>query len=88
MVVLSNNDGCVVARSNEAKALGILLVAVKSRGKMANSPGTVTDHEWRRGAHAGAPGRDGSERIGGVEEVGLGVMLPGDVVVGLEVVDA
>ena len=23
MVVLSNNDGCVIARSNEAKALGI-----------------------------------------------------------------
>ncbi|EML0615047.1 DNA polymerase V subunit UmuC, partial [Pseudomonas aeruginosa] len=23
MVVLSNNDGCVVSRSNEAKALGI-----------------------------------------------------------------
>ena len=23
IVVLSNNDGCVVARSNEAKALGI-----------------------------------------------------------------
>lgn len=23
VVVLSNNDGCVVARSNEAKALGI-----------------------------------------------------------------
>ena len=24
VVVLSNNDGCVVSRSNEAKALGIL----------------------------------------------------------------
>ena len=23
LVVLSNNDGCVIARSNEAKALGI-----------------------------------------------------------------
>ena len=25
VVVLSNNDGCVVARSNEAKALGITM---------------------------------------------------------------
>ncbi|MCP4715562.1 MAG: Y-family DNA polymerase, partial [Deltaproteobacteria bacterium] len=25
VVVLSNNDGCVVARSNEAKALGIAM---------------------------------------------------------------
>ena len=25
IVVLSNNDGCVIARSNEAKALGILM---------------------------------------------------------------
>jgi DNA polymerase V len=25
IVVLSNNDGCVVARSNEAKALGIAM---------------------------------------------------------------
>ena len=24
-VVLSNNDGCVIARSNESKALGILM---------------------------------------------------------------
>jgi DNA polymerase V len=27
VVVLSNNDGCVVARSNEAKALGIAMGA-------------------------------------------------------------
>ena len=27
VVVLSNNDGCVVARSNEAKALGIKMDA-------------------------------------------------------------
>jgi len=27
VVVLSNNDGCVIARSNEAKALGILMGA-------------------------------------------------------------
>ena len=27
VVVLSNNDGCVIARSNEAKALGIPLGA-------------------------------------------------------------
>jgi DNA polymerase V len=25
LVVLSNNDGCVIARSNEAKALGIAM---------------------------------------------------------------
>ena len=25
MVILSNNDGCVIARSNEAKSLGITL---------------------------------------------------------------
>src|SRR3954468_10370074 len=25
LVVLSNNDGCVIARSNEAKALGIVM---------------------------------------------------------------
>ena len=25
IVVLSNNDGCVIARSNEAKALGIAM---------------------------------------------------------------
>ena len=25
VVVLSNNDGCVIARSNEAKALGIVM---------------------------------------------------------------
>jgi DNA polymerase V len=24
LVVLSNNDGCVIARSNEAKAIGVL----------------------------------------------------------------
>ena len=28
IVVLSNNDGCVIARSNEAKALGIKMGAV------------------------------------------------------------
>lgn len=27
VVVLSNNDGCVVARSNEAKALGVKMCA-------------------------------------------------------------
>jgi DNA polymerase V len=27
VVVLSNNDGCVIARSNEAKALGIEMTA-------------------------------------------------------------
>jgi len=29
VVVLSNNDGCVIARSNEAKALGIAMGAPK-----------------------------------------------------------
>ena len=28
MVILSNNDGCVIARSNEAKALGIPMGAL------------------------------------------------------------
>lgn len=28
LVVLSNNDGCVVARSSEAKALGVKMGAV------------------------------------------------------------
>lgn len=28
MVVLSNNDGCAVSRSNEAKALGIRMTAL------------------------------------------------------------
>ena len=27
VVVLSNNDGCVIARSNEAKALGVIMGA-------------------------------------------------------------
>jgi thiol:disulfide interchange protein DsbC len=42
-------------------------------------------------ARAGARGRAGSERIGGiagVEEVGLGVAFLGDIVLGLEVLDA
>src|SRR5580692_7544757 len=30
VVVLSNNDGCVIARSNEAKALGIEMGALAS----------------------------------------------------------
>ena len=37
VVVLSNNDGCVIARSNEAKALGIPMGApayqIRSRWK-------------------------------------------------------
>ena len=28
VVVLSNNDGCVVSRSNEAKALGLSLIHI------------------------------------------------------------
>ena len=31
IVVLSNNDGCVIARSNEAKAVGIKMGAPPSR---------------------------------------------------------
>ena len=31
VVVLSNNDGCAIARSNEAKALGIAMVRLGSK---------------------------------------------------------
>lgn len=34
IVVLSNNDGCVIARSNEAKALGIKMGVRLIRSKM------------------------------------------------------
>jgi len=39
IVVLSNNDGCIIARSNEAKALGIKMGApyFKVRDLIANS---------------------------------------------------
>jgi DNA polymerase V len=43
VVVLSNNDGCVISRSNEAKALGVGLVA------MASVPGEFPQSR-RRGA--------------------------------------
>lgn len=33
VVVLSNNDGCVIARSNEAKALGIKMGLLSIRSK-------------------------------------------------------
>jgi DNA polymerase V len=32
IVVLSNNDGCVIARSNEAKALGVEMGGTHTRG--------------------------------------------------------
>ena len=35
VVVLSNNDGCAIARSNEAKALGIKM---RSTSAMARAP--------------------------------------------------
>jgi len=43
VVVLSNNDGCVIARSNEAKALGIAMarIAIVSRPP-ASSCGRAT----------------------------------------------
>ncbi len=41
-VVLSNNDGCIIARTTEAKALGIALLYRK--------PGT-----WDTGIQVGAP---------------------------------
>ena len=37
VVVLSNNDGCVVARSNEAKKLGIKRTTLNSRISKAKS---------------------------------------------------
>ena len=37
IVVLSNNDGCVVARSNEAKALGIPMHHHSARQRRAKS---------------------------------------------------
>ena len=57
IVVLSNNDGCIIARSNEAKALGIKMgapyfklknlitqngVVVKSQSKSRSSTTTPT----------------------------------------------
>ena len=46
VVVLSNNDGCVVARSNEAKALGIKIVDV--RIKQINLPPEVSNSIYQR----------------------------------------
>lgn len=34
VVVLSNNDGCVVSRSNEAKALGIKMGTIEKTEKI------------------------------------------------------
>lgn len=34
VIVLSNNDGCAVARSNEAKAIGIKMGAPYTRSKI------------------------------------------------------
>ena len=44
VIVLSNNDGCAVARSNEAKALGVKMPASTSRPK----GGRCTSNERRR----------------------------------------
>lgn len=37
VVVLSNNDGCIIARSNEAKALGIAMGTPTSRSGRSSS---------------------------------------------------
>ena len=44
VVVLSNNDGCAVARSNEVKALGVAMGApwFKFKGLANQHVGTVT----------------------------------------------
>ena len=42
VVVLSNNDGCAIARSNEAKALGIKMGTPYFEIRSAFPPGTVT----------------------------------------------
>lgn len=52
VVVLSNNDGCVIARSNEAKALGIVMGnplfkiqdIVKKRNNRASDPQRTQRH--------------------------------------------
>ena len=36
-VVLSSNDGCIVARSDEAKALGVKMASRRSRRKSSSS---------------------------------------------------
>lgn len=41
IVVLSNNDGCVVARSNEAKALGIEMAGPWHQTERRFPPGTI-----------------------------------------------
>ena len=43
VVVLSNNDGCVIARSNEAKALGRNRFVIRSIRNPADSDGTGRD---------------------------------------------
>ena len=37
VVVLSNNDGCVVARSNESKAMGIKMARPSSRSRNSST---------------------------------------------------
>ena len=50
VVVLSNNDGCVVSRSNEAKALGIRMAvpAFQIEDLIADRKSTRlnSSHEW------------------------------------------
>ena len=50
IVVLSNNDGCVIARSNEAKELGIPIVGIIPRGQERISKvvfdNSIADIRW------------------------------------------
>lgn len=54
VVVLSNNDGCVVARSEEAKALGIKMGMPQSDGCEPPGTGAMSDsvaalaRAWKR----------------------------------------
>ena len=50
VVVLSNNDGCVVARSNEAKALGIKagLPYYQLKERFPTGEGTVFSSNYER----------------------------------------
>ena len=43
VVILSNNDGCAIARSNEAKAIGIKMGA-PNMGKWMKGMGKVFDN--------------------------------------------
>ena len=55
VVVLSNNDGCAIARSNEAKALGIKMGAPWFQIKhMAESEGLVSVSGLALSGHCGS----------------------------------